>query len=621
MRFFISYSRAVRTDVSRLVGLLEAKGHEVWWDAEIPPGQAWWATILDKIEWCEVFVFVVSEKSVQSPYCLAELKYATDRNRPILPFIIDPPASYIIPAAVTPKLNQWLPYEGSIEEAAQEIITAAAGLDQSLYADLPSPRPPEPGKDHKTLTNQFQQALTLADEGHFEEALKHLREVDALDHKAWGELCRLWMSKIVAYQEIADLSDHPGTRRMARTHWNAYKETYQDEDGLFDPLNIEKMLAPTAPIAAVPAEPTPIPPAPAPVPAQGFSSTRTLNSPWERLTRLNLMRGVSILIVGIVLLLVALSFLNPKPSPDDFMDDRSIAMATQDITPGLSEQDIDPLASDTPAMLTNTGESIVDQTEPTQPLPIVTDMMPANGWAIFEQEFDGVTMVLVPAGCFMMGGGEFEDEQPESRQCLEASIWIDKYEVTNAQFAQFGGSTEGPSTWTEDDRPRESLTWFEARDFCALRGARLPTEREWEFAARGPDNRLYPWGNDWDESKVVWHGNSTGVTMPVGSFPDGASWVGAVDMSGNVWEWVSTIYGIETQGDSDFDDIEEQVFRYPYAPDDGREQDSEDASYGRVFRGGSWMSAEPNNLRAAYRGWLYPNEKHDYIGFRCARSN
>jgi hypothetical protein len=245
-KFFISYSRSVKSEVSRLVELLRAKGHDVWWDADISAGQPWWGTILDKIEWCEIFVFVTSEKSVQSAYCMAELKYATDRNRPILPFVIDGLAANLIPPEVTPKLNQWLPYNGDIDETSQQIILAAARLDKRLYIDNPASRPPEPNKGQATLINQFQQAVTLADEGHFDEAIKHFRQIEALDPKTWGEECRGWIAKITVYRDLVNLAEHKTTLKMARAQWPAYTAKYTDDDGLFDPLEVgKKVSAPT----------------------------------------------------------------------------------------------------------------------------------------------------------------------------------------------------------------------------------------------------------------------------------------------------------------------------------------------------------------------------------------
>jgi len=203
------------------------------------------------------------------------------------------------------------------------------------------------------------------------------------------------------------------------------------------------------------------------------------------------------------------------------------------------------------------------------------------------ERFGGYEMVLVPPGCFAMG-----DQGDGGRQCLDAAYWIDRTEVTNARYGSHG-------EWTGDDRPRESVTWEEARDFCAGRGGRLPTEREWAYAARGPDSRIFPWGDTFDSDRLVSaesRANTEG-TAPVGSRPDGASWVGALDLSGNVWEWTSTLYR-----------------DYPYIADDGREDP--DAPGERVVRGGSYL-AEDGFLRSANRAGFDPTTKLGDVGFRC----
>ena len=222
-------------------------------------------------------------------------------------------------------------------------------------------------------------------------------------------------------------------------------------------------------------------------------------------------------------------------------------------------------------------------------------------WTPLEQDVDGVTMVLVPAGCFMMGSTVNAYEKPVHQQCFDAPFWIDKYEVTNAQFATFNGVAAKASKWTGSNRPRESITWFEARDYCAKRGARLPTEREWEYAARGPDALEYPWGRAWNENNAVSSGNSNNQTADVGSRPAGASWVGAQDMSGNVWEWMSSLYQ-----------------PYPYDAADGREDDTNRTDVLRSLRGGSWDDSGTDYFRAGYRSGGNPHYWYDDGSFRCA---
>ncbi len=228
------------------------------------------------------------------------------------------------------------------------------------------------------------------------------------------------------------------------------------------------------------------------------------------------------------------------------------------------------------------------------PTPTVT-VASNNQWQPGIEVFDGVEMVLVPAGCFDMGTNGLGGQQ-----CFNTPFWIDRYEVSNGQFASFGGEAGASSNTTGERRPRTQLNWQEARQFCELRGARLPTEAEWEYAARGPDNLTYPWGNEWQPNYVAWHENSNEETATVDSYPEGASWVGAFNMSGNVWEWTNSLFR-----------------DYPYDPLDGRE-DINNTTEDRMMRGGAITEQEDylttvGRYDASPDGWYYT------LGFRCAR--
>lgn len=239
----------------------------------------------------------------------------------------------------------------------------------------------------------------------------------------------------------------------------------------------------------------------------------------------------------------------------------------------------------------------------------------------------GVTMVYVPPGAFMMGSRHEDDEQPPHEVVIERGFWLDLIPVTNGMYEQFikaGGYqtrklwTKGGWAWvrankktgpvdyegfTSADQPRVGVTWFEAFAYCRWRGGRLPTEAEWEWAARGPKNRVYPWGNRFDANRVIYTQNSHGHTAVVNAETRlaGASWVGAIDMSGNVSEWVSSLYR-----------------PYPYISADGRE-DLEDDATARTLHGGSCVLNE-YGLRAANRYGLLPTVVSFGGGLRCARS-
>jgi formylglycine-generating enzyme required for sulfatase activity/predicted Ser/Thr protein kinase len=230
-------------------------------------------------------------------------------------------------------------------------------------------------------------------------------------------------------------------------------------------------------------------------------------------------------------------------------------------------------------------------------------------------------MVYVPAGEFIMGsdvGGE--DEKPVHTVYLDA-FCIDKTEVTNAQYRKCvkSGVCNAPSNIIYDyadyaQHPVVDVGWNDADAYCRWAGKRLPTEAEWEKAARGPDGLVYPWGNKFNGTKLNFADKNTSFdwsdlnwddgyagTAPVGSYPDGASPYGALDMAGNVWEWVADWY------DSGY---------YAISPENNPKGPASGDT--RVYRGGSWRAEKPL-VRAAERERNPPTSAFANVGFRCAR--
>jgi formylglycine-generating enzyme required for sulfatase activity len=232
---------------------------------------------------------------------------------------------------------------------------------------------------------------------------------------------------------------------------------------------------------------------------------------------------------------------------------------------------------------------------------------------------DGMVMVYVPVGKFEMGSMEgHDDEQPLHIVALDG-FWIDQTEVTNAQYwrcvkarsctlPKWFSSPTRDSYFTNpdyDDSPVIYVSWFQAEAYCKWAGARLPTEAEWEYAARGSDERVYPWGNESpDCTKVNYEsteGDCRGDTTTVGSYPAGASWCGALDMAGNVWEWVADWYG----------DYPSTSLTNPMGPATGDR---------KVLRGGSW-GFPLVTIRSADRYRSRPQPGDPFTGFRCGISS
>ena len=228
---------------------------------------------------------------------------------------------------------------------------------------------------------------------------------------------------------------------------------------------------------------------------------------------------------------------------------------------------------------------------------------------------DGRAYVWVPRGEFMMGSDDGrDDEKPAHLVRITRGFWIGKHEVTNAHYRAFCAATGRafPSDSDRgDDHPVVYVDWSDAKAYCDHYGLRLPTEAEWEYAARGPEGRKYPWGNEWEGSKLCWWDNRgpSDRTFPVGSFPDGASWVGALDMAGNVWEWCADWHYHGYYRNSPTDD--------PPGPAAG----SATSLHGptRVLRGGSWVD-DPDDCRSARRTMYTAPEQNRIHGFRCAVS-
>jgi formylglycine-generating enzyme required for sulfatase activity len=261
-------------------------------------------------------------------------------------------------------------------------------------------------------------------------------------------------------------------------------------------------------------------------------------------------------------------------------------------------------------------------TKTPSPTPIVQAVPPKTAPSRFPPQFvnpAGSQMLLIPAGEFVMGSDApdaLPDEQPLSPMTL-TEFYMSRHPVTNAQYEQFDPSHSQKRIRTAgDDHPVVYVTSIDAINFCQWLGQRdgknyrLPTEAEWEYAARGTDGRKYPWGNHdrrggsanfadasttfaWRDAQI---NDGYPETSPVGAFPDGASFFGLADMAGNVWEWCLDFYH----------PLPGPLKRSPRGPATGSN---------RVYRGGSWKSCF-TNLRATARSSNAANYSCNDVGFR-----
>lgn len=233
-------------------------------------------------------------------------------------------------------------------------------------------------------------------------------------------------------------------------------------------------------------------------------------------------------------------------------------------------------------------------------------------------------MVFVPAGTFVMGSELGADDERPMREFYLDAFFIDRYEVTNSEYVEFLNDVEDRlercgghlciDTKDEDpdshiiykagryavetgyeSHPVIKVSWYGAKAYCEYRAKRLPSEAEWEKAARGTDGRAYPWGNEFNAYRVNTD-SRIGDTTPVGSYPDGVSPHGAYDMAGNVWEWVADWY---------------QAY-----PGSDYQSDFWGQKY-KVVRGGSWNHAG-YDARCTYRDIAHPARRILVVGFRCA---
>jgi formylglycine-generating enzyme required for sulfatase activity len=218
------------------------------------------------------------------------------------------------------------------------------------------------------------------------------------------------------------------------------------------------------------------------------------------------------------------------------------------------------------------------------------------------------------------------DEGPAHMVFIDSYL-MDKYEISNKNYGDFirAKGHPAPAYWDDPrlnnpDQPVVGVNWYDAKAYCEYRGKRLPTEAEWEKAARGPKATLYPWGNEFDPSKAN-YGRNHDATMPVDSYPESASYYGVYNMAGNVFEWVSDWYDPRHYGRLETMVNPSGPAKPIWMGGTGTYVDRLTVGEKRVIRGGSWIAPE-GTVKSTHRFWNHPlnNSYGVGLGFRCAKT-
>jgi formylglycine-generating enzyme required for sulfatase activity len=545
-RIFISYSRVDEPFARQIARSLSNLGADIWLDVEdIPAGMNWSTAIHQGLNLCEVMIVIITPDSSASQNVEEEWQYYRDNSKPIVPILLKPTAVHYQLSRMQYVDFYKQDYDTAFGQLHSELRRKGVQIDPISVSDT-------------SVQIPDQAPLPIIDEP------QRPRPKLIVIVGCFVSLAAIFsLAGLVAF-----LADQASLRITPTT------QVVQAPSGTLSGTDIE--LTVQGEMLGIQTE------AAQTIQAQGTATVGMQTAFAQQTVYAQSTRAAQATETAILW--------TPTPTPDT----RKTAEAR------LTQTLETAIALFTQAALNQTATATLWTPTPRPGIDI-----PVNSndqWQPLTQSFEGVDMVLVPMGCFMMGsenGGT--DERPIHQQCFDQPFWIDRNEVSNIQFATFNGVAAQSSNWIGDNRPRESITWFEARDFCEKRDARLPTEAQWEYAARGPDNLDYPWGNDFVSENVVYDSNSGGQTVNVASRPSGVSWVGAWDMSGNVWEWVVSQYR-----------------PYPYILSDLREEDLSNLNVQRVWRGGSWV-APKSFVRAANRGHGVPTTRSNGIGFRCVR--
>lgn len=605
---FLSYSRFNKDFAIKLAKELKSEGFDIWLDQlDIPAGSRWDREVEKALRESEIFMIILTPTSVDSENVLDEIGYAIDNGKRFLPVLLE--------KCDIPFRLKRFQYVDFTNKNFDDGVESAKDLLKSLVAQPTIPREvvvedAQTEAGHQAKEKEDRAAAQKAEENRIaklkaEEELAAKAKVE-IERVAREETDRLAAQKADSERLAKQKAE---IERLAKLKSETERKEKEESDRLAaqkaEAERLAKQKAEDEQLAKAEADRKKKAKSQVAIPVEIKAEPLSQTMPAQKKPASKGLMYGGVAVVLLIIAGVAFSFLSNggnknSPAPTPTTQVAVIAPATE--------------APATPTLVLKIGSTLIS-------------------------EKDGMTLLAVPAGEFIMGSNDGQAyEQPVHKITLDA-FWIDQTEITNAMFMKFvtetnhvtqaekvsissvyqgtewkqvlGADWSHPLGSSSDiseimNHPVVHLSWFDAKAYCAWAGRRLPTEAEWEKAARGEDGRLYPWGNNSPNNQLLnydqYRQYREGITA-VGSYPAGASPYGALDMAGNVAEWVADWYSANYYKSSPASN--------PLGPSSGS---------AKVLRGGAWVD-DATFVMSAQRSSFDPNGTSNASGsFRCAMS-
>lgn len=567
MKIFVSYARADKPYCIRIIETLHA--HDVWYDQRLYAGQDWWKEILRRLEWCEVFLYLLSPDSVTSQYCRRELELALRLKRDIIPVMI------MRDTVLPQNMREWqyvdLSDKLTVENVSQLLNAILMVERQKATASAPVPEAEvseSPAESSANAAETISNAVRALEKGDYRQAVRLLRQARASGYQSRfvkiDKLLRVAESALKdrkqtreverEYQHIVALFAFESTRELACEALEEFRREFGD----YDPRGLRKLCKPMAADPSANSLPRAAKNIPTPGPPRA-------EPPPPAASRTPVARASS-------------QAVPERPMGGD---------AAGPVLAALAQTEIPRRLPDADAPLT------------------VKEVLPMLQWCD------------IPHGTVTVSSIVGADEDFGEMTVQVDNFVMSKFPVTNAQFAIFARAEDGYKNsrwWTFSEHaqrwfklakgvaearfsgerhPRENVNWYEAMAFASWLGSllkmkvTLPTVAQWQRAAQGNDDRYFPWGDEYNEEHCNTLETGLKMTTPVNRYHQGASPYGVYDMAGNIWEW---------------------TLNTAAAAEDGRD-------HRRAVAGGSYVSP-CDRAQTSFRYYLDPRVRYSSIGIR-----